>query len=158
MIFIIYCILSKMKPHFWRGKLNMNIIYPMFALIVLTFVVGFSMGASRLISVKRGQVDPRYYKLLSGYTPPEYVVKLSRNFSNLLEVPILFYTLGVLLVALNLSSPAILALAWCFVGLRIVHSIIHITYNHPKHRFYAFLASCLMVLAMWVQLIILITS
>ncbi len=147
-----------MKSHLWKGKLNMDIIYPMFALIVLTFVVGFSMGASRLISVKRGQVDPLYYKLLSGYTPPEYVIKLSRNFSNLLEVPVLFYALGVLLVALNVSSPVILALAWCYVGLRIIHSIIHITYNNPKHRFYAFLASCLIVLAMWVQLIILISN
>lgn len=147
-----------MEPHLWKGKLNMYIIYPMFALVILTFLVGFSMGASRLISVKKGQVNPLYYKLLSGYTPPEYVVKLSRNFSNLLEVPILFYTLGVLLVALNISSPVILVLAWCFVGLRIVHSIIHITYNHPKHRFYAFLSSCLIVLVMWVQLIILITN
>jgi len=136
----------------------MNIIYPMFALVALTFVVGFSVGASRLLSVKKGQVDPRYYKLLSGYTPPEYVIKLGRNFSNLLETPVLFYTLGVLLVALNVSSPTILILAWCFVALRIVHSIIHITYNHPKHRFYAFLASCLILLAMWVQLIILISN
>lgn len=136
----------------------MYIIYPMFVLIILTFVVGFSMGVSRLISVKKGQVHPEYYKLLSGYTPPEYVIKLSRNFSNLLEVPILFYILGVLMVALNASSSLILTLAWCFVGLRLVHSIIHITYNHPKHRFYVFLASCLVVLVMWIKLILLITN
>jgi len=132
----------------------MDIIYPMFALVILTFLVGFSMGASRLMSVKKGQVNPQYYKLLSGYTPPEYVTKLSRNFSNLLEVPVLFYTLGVLLVVLNINSLAILVLAWSFVALRALHSAIHITYNHPKHRFYTFLASCLTVLAMWVMLII----
>lgn len=136
----------------------MSIVYPMFALVVLTFVVGFSLGASRLISVKKGLVDPRYYKLLSGYTPPENVVKLSRNFSNLLEMPLLFYVLGVLSVALNMSSPVMLALAWCFVGLRVVHSIIHVTYNHPKHRFYAFLVSCLTVLSMWIELMILMAN
>lgn len=136
----------------------MNIIYPMFALIVLTSVVGFSVGVSRLVSVKRRQVDLRYYQLLSGYTPPEYVIKLSNNFSNLLEVPILFYTLGVLLVALNISSPIIVTLAWCFVVLRTVHSVIHVTYNYPKHRFYAFLASYLIALIMWAQLIILINK
>ena len=42
----------------------MSIIYPMFALVVVTFVVGLSMGAARLISVKKGQVNPKYYKLL----------------------------------------------------------------------------------------------
>ena len=111
----------------------MNIIYPMSALVFITFIVGFSMGASRLISVKRGQVDPLYYKLLSGYMPPEYVTKLSRNFSNLVEVPILFYILGVLLVGLKIENPVMLILVWCYVGLRIVHSIIHITYNNSKH-------------------------
>jgi len=136
----------------------MNVIYPMFALIVITFVIGFSMGVSRLISVKRRQVDPQYYKLLSGDTPPEYVTKLTRNFNNLFEVPILFYILCVLSVVLNVSSPLIFVLAWVFVGLRIIHSIIHITYNHPKHRFYVFLTSCLVVLAMWILLIILISS
>lgn len=136
----------------------MSIIYPMFTMVVLTFVIGFSVGASRLISVKKGQVDPQYYKLLSGYTPPEYVIKLSRNFSNLLEVPILFYILGVLLIVLNVNNLLILALAWCYVGVRVVHSFIHITYNHPKHRFYAFLTSCLILLAMWLQLIILIRN
>ena len=134
----------------------MMIIYPMFALVVLTFVIGLSVGASRLISVKKGHVAADYYKLLSGATPPDYVVKFGRNFSNLLEVPILFYVLGVLMVALDITSPVIHALAWCFVGLRVAHSVIHITYNHPKHRFYAFLASCLIVLAMWVQLIALV--
>ncbi|WP_075178386.1 MAPEG family protein [Neptunomonas phycophila] len=135
----------------------MSIIYPMFALVVVTFVVGLSMGAARLISVKKGQVNPKYYKLLTGYEAPENIIKLSNNFSNLLEVPILFYILGVLLVALDISNSVILILAWCFVALRIVHSVIHITYNHPKHRFYAFLTSSLIVLAMWVKLIILIS-
>ncbi|WP_366534316.1 MAPEG family protein [Vibrio parahaemolyticus] len=76
-------------------------------------------------------------------------MKLSVNFSNLLEVPILFYTLGVLLVALNISSPVILVLSWCFEGLRIVLSIIPITYNLPKHRFYVFLPSCLPLSSFW---------
>lgn len=131
----------------------MDIIYPMFSLFLLTFLIGACMGGARLISVKNREVDPRYYRLMSGGAPPDYVVKLSRNFSNLLEVPILFYVVCILLVTLNIVNTAMLILAWCFVGLRIAHSIIHITYNHPKHRFYAFLASFLVLLAMWVQLL-----
>jgi len=135
----------------------LEIIYPMFALVSLTFLVGFSMGASRLLSVKKKQVDPRYYKLLSGYAPPEYVIKLGRNFENLLEVPMLFYIICILIIVLNINNSFFLSLAWVYVGLRVIHSIIHITYNHPKHRFTAFLFSCLTVLAMWIKLIILIS-
>ena len=134
----------------------MEIIYPMFALVVLTFIVGFATGISRLISVKNGHVDRRYFKLLSGYDAPDYIVKLGRNFSNLLEVPVLFYALGIILLTLDINNSLMLGLAWAFVGLRIIHSIIHITYNNPIHRFWTFLLSSSIVLFMWVQLVIII--
>ena len=135
-----------------------QIIYPMFALVVLTFVVGLSLGLSRLISAKKGQVDRKYFKLFSGYEAPDNIVKLSRNFSNLLEAPILFYILGALVVALGINSPTILALAWCFVALRLTHSIIHITYNNTIHRFLAFLVSSLLILIMWIELVIIVSQ
>ncbi|PFG52605.1 hypothetical protein ATG98_1647 [Marinobacter sp. LV10R520-4] len=136
----------------------MEIIYPIFVLVVLTFLIGFSTGISRLVSVKKGQVNPRYFKLLSGYTPPDYVVKLGRNFSNLFEIPVLFYALGIIYLALGINNNLMLGLAWSFVVLRIIHSIIHITYNNPMHRFLAFLLSSGTVLAMWIQLVIIISQ
>tara|TARA_R110001583_G_scaffold11613_9_gene52236 strand:- start:28082 stop:28489 length:408 start_codon:yes stop_codon:yes gene_type:complete len=135
----------------------MEIIYPMFTLVVLTFVIGFSMGISRFISVKKGLVDRRYFKLLAGYTAPDNIVKLSRNFSNLFEIPVLFYALGIVLLALDINNQLMLSLAWAFVVLRIIHSIIHVTYNHPIHRFLVFLISSTIVLIMWVQLMIIIS-
>jgi hypothetical protein len=135
----------------------MEFIYPMFALVVLTFVIGFSTGISRLISAKKGLVDRRYFKLFAGYTPPDNIVKLSRNFSNLLEVPILFYAVGIILLTLDINNQLILGFAWAFVVFRIIHSIIHITYNNPIHRFLAFILSSIIVLVMWVQLVIIIS-
>jgi len=132
----------------------MDIIYPMFALVVLTFIIGFSTGISRLVSAKKGHVDRRYFKLLSGYTAPDYIVKLGRNFSNLLEVPVLFYALGIILLVLGINNALMIVCAWAFVGLRIIHSFIHVTYNNPIHRFFAFLLSSSIELIMWVQLII----
>jgi hypothetical protein len=134
----------------------MEMLYPMFALVMLTFGVGIGLGTLRLLSVKRRHVDPRYYRLLAGYEAPEYVVKLGRNFSNLLEVPVLFYVLGVLVIVTGIESPPILALAWLYVGLRLVHSAIHITYNHPLHRFLVFLASSLVLIAMWVWVMLVV--
>ncbi|PFG08711.1 MULTISPECIES: MAPEG family protein [unclassified Marinobacter] len=135
----------------------MEIIYPMFALVVLTFFIGFSTGISRLISAKKGLVDRRYFKLFSGYTPPDNIVKLGRNFSNLLEVPILFYAVGIILLTLDINNKIMLGFAWAFVAFRIIHSVIHVTYNNPIHRFLAFLLSSSIVLVMWVQLVIIIS-
>lgn len=136
----------------------MEIIYPMFTLVMLTFIVGFSTGISRFISAKKGLVDPRYFKLFTGYAPPDNIAKLSRNFSNLFEVPVLFYTVGIIILVLGINNQLILVLAWTFVALRIIHSIIHIAYNNPIHRFLAFLLSSSIVLIMWVQLVIIIAQ
>lgn len=133
-----------------------QIIYPMFALVLLTFAVGLGLGISRLISASKGHVDPRYFKLFTGYDAPDNIVKISRNFSNLLEAPVLFYVLGTLVVALGITSSTILVFAWCFVALRVVHSIIHITYNNPFHRFLAYLLSSSLILIMWVELVIIV--
>ena len=131
----------------------MSIIYPIFTLVMLTFVIIFAVGTSRLISVRKRQVNPKLYRLMSGYEAPDYVQKLTRNLSNLLEMPILFYVLGVLLVALQIEDPAMVDLAWLFVGLRFVHTGINITYNHTIHRFMVFVASVLTLLAMWIKFI-----
>ena len=131
----------------------MDIIYPMFALVVLTFIVGFSTGISRLMSAEKGLVDPRYFRLFAGHTPPDSMLKLGRNFSNLFEVPVLFYAVGIINLTLGFNDKLMIRFAWAFVILRIIHSIIHVTYNNPMHRFLVFLLSSSIVLIMWIQLV-----
>ena len=79
----------------------MAIFYPLFALVMLTFVMAVATGASRLTSVRRRDIDPKYYRLMTGATPPDYVQKTGRNFANLLETPVLFYLLGAIDKSLN---------------------------------------------------------
>lgn len=130
----------------------MAIFYPLFALVMLTFVMAVATGASRLSSVRRRDIDPKYYRLMTGATPPDYVQKTGRNFANLLETPVLFYLLGALVIALDIDNVELVQHAWLYVALRLVHTIIHVSYNNPIHRFLAFVASLLTLLAMWIQL------
>ncbi|MDA8782140.1 MAPEG family protein [Porticoccaceae bacterium] len=130
----------------------MAIFYPLFALVMLTFVMAVATGASRLTSVRRRDIDPKYYRLMTGATPPDYVQKTGRNFANLLETPVLFYLLGALVIALDIDNVELVQHAWLYVALRLVHTIIHVSYNNPIHRFLAFVASLLTLLAMWIQL------
>jgi hypothetical protein len=134
----------------------MAIIYPVFCLVILTFIMAFATGTSRLISVRRKQINPKYYVLLSGDTPPDYVQKIGRNFVNLLEVPVLFYLLAVLVITLDINNTLLLNLAWLYVALRLVHTIIHVSYNYVMHRFMVFALSVLTLLIMWVQFIMLV--
>ena len=68
---------------------------------------------------------------------------------NLLELPLLFYVICVIAYTAQTSSVLLLPLAWSYVSLRLVHSIIHIAYNDVFHRFLAFALSNGVLIALW---------
>ena len=136
----------------------MELIYPMFAMVVLTAIVGGLTAFNRIRSAYAGEIDPRYFKLMSNYKVPDKVAKLGRNFDNLFEVPVLFYAAGVSALALNLHGQLLLVLAWAFVVLRLIHTLIHLTYNHPMHRFIPFGLSFICAVAMWVNIVVLVAG
>lgn len=127
-------------------------IYPMFALILLTFAVTGRLFYLRVRAVKTGQTRLSQFRLNLG-DMPENMVQASRNYSNLFEMPVLFYAAGIAAIALGLETTAMLVLAWLFVVSRVLHSWIHLTYNNVIHRLRAFMASYLCVLAIWLLLI-----
>ena len=134
----------------------MDIIYPVFCLVTLTFLMICATGITRLLRVRWRQVHPRYYVLMSGDTPPDYVQKVGRNMGNLLEVPVLFYLLAVLVILFEINNQLLVDLAWLYVALRLVHSIIHISYNNVPHRLIVFVLSVITLMLMWLQFILLV--
>ncbi|HPO25494.1 MAG TPA: MAPEG family protein, partial [Arenimonas sp.] len=50
------------------------------------------------------------------------------------------------------AGQVLLALAWLYVVLRVVHSIIQCSYNKVMHRFYVFFTSVWVLLGIWVML------
>ena len=128
---------------------QITIIYPLFALVVLTFFVALWMGRLRFAAVKRGDLNVRYYRLNRGDEVPEYLAKVSQNYDNLLELPILFYVVTVLLYVTDRVEFAQLILAWLFVASRYVHSYIHTTSNQLRHRMWAFMTGVFALIGMW---------
>lgn len=125
------------------------LLFPAFVLILTTFLTALALGISRFVSVRRGDVEGRYYRLFEGPNSALYERKFARHFSNLLEMPVLFYVLVVLLMLFRIEHQSLMLLAWIFVILRLIHTIIHISYNHPIHRFLLFFCSNIVLLAMW---------
>ena len=90
-------------------------LYPMFFMVMLTFVIVLFTLRIRLAFVRRGEVSLSYYSMFQGEEIPDLAIKTSRNVTNLFEVPVLFYTAGVLYVALEISDSVPVTLAWLFV-------------------------------------------
>lgn len=76
---------------------------------------------------------------------------------NLFETPVLFYGLCLALFVTSSVTGYIMGLAWGYVGFRLVHAFIHLSYNHVMQRFLAFLLSILCLLLMMISLALAIT-
>jgi hypothetical protein len=74
----------------------------------------------------------------------------AHNYQHLMEQPTLFYAIVLALVLMGFDQPINVYLAWGYVGLRIVHSIVQSTINIVRVRFLIFLLAtlCLVGLTM----------
>ena len=124
-------------------------LYPMFALVVLINLVGFRLLYLRVRAVQSGQVSIGIFRLNTGEGSPTLIQQNAKNFSNLFEVPVLFFAAGTLSIILQRETHWMILLGWAFVLLRILHTSIHLTYNNVLHRLGAFFTGNLIVLAMW---------
>ena len=125
-------------------------IYPIFAMVFMTFGLMFLTFITRVRAVRSGEIQMDYFQLFQGQAESDRVRVTSRHYTNLFEAPVLFYTAAVLAIALNLECNVLPIVAWCFVGFRAVHSFIHLTYNKVGHRVLTFMASNACLVTMWV--------
>jgi hypothetical protein len=123
-------------------------------MIILTFVIGVFAVKTRFVSVKKGEVSVKYYKLMHGEDVPETVTKTTRCFNNQFEIPVLFYAGCTLYISLGVESFAGIILAWVFVALRCIHAYIHLTYNNVIHRMSAFWLAFISVVILWLNLVV----
>ena len=128
-------------------------LYAMFMLVILTMAVLVLTARVRIGSVQSGTVPQSYYSLMQGHDIPEFVAKTTRNFNNLFEVPTLFYAGGAVYLALDQTGQLPVISAWIFVAARVIHSIIHLSYNNVLHRLTIFAIGNLSVLVMWLGIV-----
>lgn len=131
---------------------NNAIFYPMLALFLWTFLVMLRSVQLRVESVRKGHLSNKYYQLFLGGQPSTAILKTGNNYSNLLEMPPLFYVVAVLILVTQRTDIVFVALAWAYVGLRISHSVVHLTTNYVPLRFAFFLVSNFVLLALWIRL------
>ena len=126
------------------------IFAPMGALALLTFAVLGLIPLRRFRAAFAGQVGPDDFKFGESRRVPGHVSIPNRNYMNLLEVPMLFYVAGLMYYVAGKVDGVALAVAWTYVGLRAIHSLIHVTYNNVMHRLAAFALSNLVLAVFWV--------
>ena len=130
--------------------MNQNLIFfPCFGLLILTGIVLLRMFMTRISAVKKGSVDVKFFKTYDmQVNAPMLMTQAARNFTNLFEVPTLFYMICAFALITQNVDGVMYGLAWLYVGLRCIHSMIHVTSNKLYPRMSVYGLSWIVLLAM----------
>ena len=127
------------------------IFFPVFALAAWTFAILLLIPYKRIKAVSQKQLVVDDFKLGESKNVPPNVSLPNQNYTNLLELPVLFYVVCLVLYVTNSVDAMAIYLAWAYVGLRLIHSVIHLTSNNVFRRLIVFAMSAFVLMAMWVR-------
>lgn len=133
-----------------------QIFTPFAGMLVLTMLVWMRMFHLRIGHIRQTGVQPSTRADLDAFPPR--AVAASNNFTNLFEVPVLFYATVLALHALGLVDAVHVACAYGFLVFRVGHSLIHCTYNETMHRFGMYAAACTCLWVMVVRLLLAVVA
>ena len=129
------------------------ILAPVVALVAWTLVVMLWMVVARMGEFKRlgitlDTIPPGSRGVdLEGQADPRAQWK-SHNYSHLVEQPTLFYAIALALAVMGMGGGINLWLAWGYVALRVIHSLVQATVNVVKYRLTLFVLATLCLIGM----------
>jgi hypothetical protein len=129
---------------------NPAILQPVFTLAAWTGFVLLQIPIARFRAAFRREVAATDFKFGESPSVPQHVSIPNRNYMNLLELPVLFYLICLLLYVTDGATATMMAVAWIYLALRVLHSIIHLSYNHVIHRLTVFAVSNVVLIWLWV--------
>ena len=128
------------------------ILGPVAALALWSMVMWLWMYATRIPAMLRAKIDTANLvgttgRSLDEVLPPHIQWK-AHNYNHLMEQPTIFYAVALALAIGGMGGGLNTQLAWAYVGLRIVHSLVQVTVNRVMWRFAVFVLASLALLAL----------
>ncbi|MCF7499588.1 MULTISPECIES: MAPEG family protein [unclassified Pseudoalteromonas] len=130
------------------------LIAAMFTQVLLTFSIMVIMGRRRFTAARNKVIKMQDFLTMELDKAGSEVRVADRNFINQFEMPILFFIACLTALQVNAAGFVFVILAWIYVGLRLLHSVIHLTTNTLKLRYYSFVISSFIMLIMWLMILI----
>jgi hypothetical protein len=129
------------------------ILVPLVTLVLWSFVMWAWLYATRIPAIVKNRIilDPHRPKEEFQAQLPAQVRWKADNYNHLMEQPTLFYAVALTLALLGEGAGLNTALAWLYVGLRIVHSLVQALVNIIMLRFAIFMAASVVLLVMAIR-------
>lgn len=132
-----------MQPH-------SPILVPVVALVAWTMVMWLWMYVTRIPAIQKMKMklDPNSPRGEQMSTLPASVRWKADNYNHLFEQPTIFYAIALTLAMLGAGDGTNLTLAWIYVGMRVVHSLVQALINKIELRFAVFFLSSLVLIGL----------
>ena len=133
--------------------IGMQILQPVVALTIWSMVMWAWMYATRIPAMSKSPDVDAVTKVggtgkdLDAILPPHVQWK-AHNYNHLHEQPTLFYAVAIVLAIIGQGDGMNALLAWIYVGLRVIHSLVQVTANRVLVRFVLFALSGLVLIAL----------
>lgn len=127
------------------------IIQPVVVLGLWTTLICIYMYLRRIPAMQKAGIDPQDAKHVKDIKLPSDVTQVGDNYNHLFEQPTLFYAIALAIAVMGHGDETHVQLAWAFVLLRIIHSLVQVTINVVMVRFSIFALSWVALGAMVVR-------
>lgn len=118
-----------------------GMIAPVVALLIWSFLVLIWLYATRIPAMSAAKLKPNQTTKADMEGLPAAVRNVSDNYKHLMEQPTLFYAVCFALQFLDQAHPINIGIAWTYVVLRVVHSLVQGIGNIILLRFSIFVLS-----------------
>ncbi len=132
--------------------LDNGLALPVLATLTLTLLVWIFLFVQRIAYSRAHGINIEEFK-----TPGDTATLIpgphataSNNFKNLLEMPLVFYTVCFYLTIFSAVDGFHVTCAWVFVIFRVLHSLIHCTFNRVVFRFITYMVASI---AVWIMVV-----
>lgn len=132
-----------------------EILQPIVALAAWTMIMWLWMYATRIPAMRAAKIDAAAKiggtgKDLDGLLP-EKVQWIAHNYNHLHEAPTVFYAVALVLAISGQGDGLNATIAWAYVALRVLHSLIQVLWNRVMVRFLVFALSSLALIALTIH-------
>ena len=129
------------------------VVAPVIVLVLWSGLIWAWMYATRIPAIlrMRMRLDPMLPRGEQMSQLPANVRWKADNYNHLMEQPTLFYATALALAVLGDQSAISLMLAWAYVLLRVVHSLVQATGSRITLRFAVFFVSSLVLFSLAIR-------
>ena len=122
---------------------HLALLTPVLVLIIWTFIIFLIMAFGRVSFMNNPQdaAESKDYK----DNLPAWVNRTADNYNHLFEQPVAFYAVTLSIALINNFDSLVVQLAWAYVLIRVIHSLVQLTINIVLVRFFLFASGWLII-------------